>query len=193
MTEPSNLPKPGTLSRAEKKQRHFERLQRLPRVVKSYLQGLSILEIAEKEGVRRSLIDKDMRYARGIWRKRVEESAEEYLDRELEKLNLIETEAWAAWERSKLSTLETMREKGEDGKVKRRRVVRQNYGDPRFLDQARKIVDDRCKMLKIGQYSTEESNVIHARTVEVVVETVEQVNRIMNYEQYEELLGPSDN
>jgi len=183
----------GNMDKSEKRVRHAQRLERLPRVAKLFLQGKSIREIAGIEAIPPRLIYGDIEYAKRMWRRRAEECSQELLSQEMQKINLIETQAWEEWERSKEDAVSYTRERDADKKVRKKRVVTGQCGDPRYLQVALSCVDKRCKLLKIGEYGNEETGMLTARVVEVVVETAEQVNRMMNYTQFEELLEPSDN
>lgn len=188
--------KPGgsSLTREEIKRLHALRMERLPDVIKLYLQGVSVRDIAKRVNVRASDVYMDLRFARKKWLKTIQASAEEYLTAEVEKINLIEAEAWEQWERSKLDAETKAIEKDVTGKTtKKTRSIKGQCGDPRYLDVALKCIDKRCRMLKIGEYTTETSLANAVKAVEVVVTSIEQANRILDYKEYDDMLKPSEN
>lgn len=193
----------GRLPAREKRVLHQRRLERLPRVIAAYLRGATIKEIAQTESVTRKSIDKDLEFARKIWRERNVSAATQYFDEQLERINQVELEAWRGWERSVEQAVQRSLEVKSGGVTsdgapapdeRKKKTVRANQaGDPRFLEIIRKCIDDRLKMLKLGQYSSDETVTNMPRTVEVVVENAEQVKRLMNYQEYEDLINPSTN
>jgi len=192
--DPEKPKKPGNMSMAEKKVLHHQRMERLPDVIKLYLQGVSVRDIGRRVKIPVNSVYNDLKYARKMWLRKIAASAEEYLTAEVEKINLIESEAWEQWERSKLNATTKGIEKDDKGKTtKKTQTVRGQSGDPRYLEVALKCIDKRCRMLKIGEYSTEASLAHAVHAVEIVVENAEQANRILQYEEYNDMLKPSDN
>lgn len=74
--------------------------------------------------VTRAMVDKDLHLARKAWRQQADDSCEELIAEQLQRIDLIETEAWAAWERSKENAETTIRdiENGVKTKAKVRKV-----------------------------------------------------------------------
>ena len=64
--------------------------------------------------------------------------------KELLRLELLEREAWSAWDRSK-EPAQTAVVTGETGKQQTRRSVKHQHGDPRFLAQISQCVQTRWR------------------------------------------------
>jgi transposase len=167
-----------------------QRVERLQRVAKLYLAGKSALDIARTEGVNRQAIYDDIRRLRKIWWNRNNRAADKIVAEQVAKLDRAEQAAWEGWERSCLNSEETTTESGEKQKVTTK--VKGQSGDPQFLAVISRLIDQRCKLLKIGQYATEDSGVMVGMLVEVVVENTEQINRIMDFGDFQKLSDGSN-
>ena len=111
-----------------------------------YLQGWAQAEIGEKLKIAQSTISLDLRRIHATWR---ESSVMDFHTRqvlELQKLDQLEREAWAAWERSQKPSQQA-RVKGGKSEQDADRVVKNQIGDPRFLDQVHKCIASRRALL----------------------------------------------
>ena len=111
-----------------------------------YLQGWSQAEIGEKLKISQSTISVDLHRIHAGWR---ESSLMDFNSRqvlELQKLDQLEREAWAAWERSQKPSQQA-RVKGGKLEQDAERVVKNQIGDPRFLDQVHKCIASRRALL----------------------------------------------
>ena len=88
---------------------------RRPKVATLYAQGVSQVEIALRMGVHRCQISRDIELIRGEWLRSSAESFGARRARELAHLDVVETEAWAAWELSKTDFEGTVEEKATGG------------------------------------------------------------------------------
>lgn len=168
-----------------------QRADRLQRVAKMYLSGVSARDIALKEGVPRQSIYDDMRRLRKIWWNRNNRAADSLIAEQVAKIDRAEQAAWEGWERScKNATEKTTETGGESKKVTEK--VKGQSGNPSFLAVIAKLIEQRCKLLKIGQYATEDSGVMVGMLVEVVVENTEQINRIMDFGDFDKLTDQSN-
>ena len=70
-----------------------QRRERMESVVKMYLTGKSVLDIAKAHNVDRGRIYQDLRVTRVIWRKRNDRSAEALISEEIAKIDRIEAAA----------------------------------------------------------------------------------------------------
>lgn len=170
-----------------------QRKERIERVIKMYLTGKSALEIANATGVNRQAVYQDLRIARRIWRKRNDRAAESLVAEEVAKIDRIEAAAWDAWERSQQDAVEITEDATADGKKSTSKKTKGQAGGAQYLTVALACVDKRCKMLKIGEYSTDESSNDLAPLVEVVVENQEQIAAIMEFGEYSRITTPSAN
>jgi hypothetical protein len=165
------------------------RKERMPKVIRMYLKGIPVMDIAAHFKLERPVIYKDLSLARKIWNKRVDRAARELMSVELAKVDTVEEEAWEQWERSKKDAEEQTVDKDADGKVTGKSKKRKGQsGDPSYLAIILKCVDQRCKMLKIGEYAAEGSGELMAKLVEVVIDDVKQIPAIMDFDDYEKML-----
>lgn len=165
--------------------------ERMLRVAKAYLRGVAVIDIAKKEGVDRKAIYDDMAKLRRIWWKRNNRASDKLVAEQAAKLDAAEAAAWEGWERSCRRFRETTVESGEEGKGKTTKKTRGQSGDPAFLAVIAKIVEQRCRLLRIGQHASEDSGVMVAAMIEVVVEDRKQVASVMNFGEYEKLTDQS--
>ncbi len=168
-----------------------QRADRLQRVAKMYLSGVSARDIALKEGVPRQAIYDDMRRLRKIWWNRNNRAADSLIAEQVAKIDRAEQAAWEGWERScKNATEKTTETGGESTKVTKK--IKGQSGNASFLVVIARLIEQRCKLLKIGQYATEDSGVMVGMLVEVVVENTEQINRIMDFGDFDKLTDQSN-
>jgi transposase-like protein len=170
------------------------RQKRLPTVIEAYLKGTSVHQIAKEHGITTNRVYADLRYSRKQWRKHNDIAIDLLMHEQLRKLDMVERNAWEQFEKSCKDAVSTEAEKDEKGTVtKRKRKKAGQAGDPSYLAIVLKAVDQRCRMLKIGAYANEQTADLTATLVEVVVENADQVQSMMKYKQYTELLPvPSD-
>lgn len=177
----------GKLSKSRKAK---NREARLPEVIEAYLKGVPAGQIAKKHGITQWRVWDDIKHARAIWRKNNDIAIDELIHTQLAKLDLIEQKAWEQYERSCLFTSDLEQEYDSGNAIVKKKLKKsQNIGDAQFLAIILKTVDQRCKLLKIGAYSNEQTAEVNAMLVEVVVENPEQVQSLMNYRQYTEILA----
>ena len=128
--------------------RKLEIVQRRQKVAELYLQGWQQDAIAKELGLRQPMISEDLARIRQAWRESAIRDFDAARDLELERLNRIEREAWAGWQRSQLPN-QSATVDGEAGSQKAKRTVRHQYGDPRFLDIVLRCNEARRKLLGI--------------------------------------------
>jgi hypothetical protein len=139
------------------KEDRFRVLQRRKRVADLYLRGVPQHEIAAREGVDPAQITRDLAAIRKEWRAQAVEALATRKARELARIDTIEAEAWAGWERSQqpAETMHAATEKGRtdrDGqplpdRQKTWKTVKAQAGDPRFLERVAWCVSQRCRLL----------------------------------------------
>ncbi|MEE4659019.1 MAG: hypothetical protein V2J89_01040 [Halieaceae bacterium] len=146
----------GKGTKRGKKRTVKERERDLAFIARHYLRGYSQNEIAVELGkatgtqVTRQQICYDLKKLQEQWREEQLEAIDELKARELAKLDHMEAEAWAAWERSKEQAEKTKkgrrtggRNAGEYAEVQ----VEERIGDPRYMDLVLKCVEKRTKLL----------------------------------------------
>jgi hypothetical protein len=117
------------------------------------LQGRTQRDIAEVVGVSQGQVNHDLKLIQQRWRESSIMDMNEAKQRELERLDLLEREYWAAWEQSKNERTKARQEsdgKSKDGKpnVVRATMEReQRDGNPAFLAGVMSCIERRCKLL----------------------------------------------
>jgi ParB-like chromosome segregation protein Spo0J len=125
-------------------------MQRRERVADLYLQGTTQTAIAEQLGYAQSTICGDLKEIRKTWRESAIRDFDLAREIELQKLDRIEREAWAAWERSQ-KPLQSARFKEGGSPERGEKTVKNQYGDPRFLDQVLKCCASRRALLGLDE------------------------------------------
>jgi hypothetical protein len=129
-----------------KRAKKVDIVRRRDRVADLYVQGLTQCAIAEELGVHQPTVCDDLKKIQRQWRESTVRNFDEAKEMELQKLDRVEREAWAAWERSQKPAQSTTVE--GDGTPKRsRKTISQRNGDPRYLDTVLKCVAARRAIL----------------------------------------------
>ncbi len=117
--------------------------QRRLQVARLYLQGQGQTEIALKLEMGQSTVSKDLHHIHTAWRESAIRDFDALRDLEIARLNTIEREAWAAWERSQQPAVTTI----TSGRAPAKRITRHQFGNPRFLELALRASEERRKLL----------------------------------------------
>jgi hypothetical protein len=115
-----------------KKNDHYQRMERRQRVAAFYLMGKNQWEIARQLNCSQGTVSNDLARIREQWLASATRDFDGAKAQELAKLDRLESAGWEAWERSQ----EPVGKKG----VRR-------PGDPRFLAQVFQCVETRLKIL----------------------------------------------
>jgi hypothetical protein len=129
-------------------------LARRTEVARLYCGGLAQHEIATRVGVSQSQVFKDLVAVRNSWRQAASEDFADRLGRELAKLDEVEREAWAGYQRSmRTAVKKTAKVIHADGDVRSESTEtrEEQAGDPRFLQVAESCIDRRLRIL--GAYA----------------------------------------
>lgn len=178
-------------------------------IIELWLTGETQHAIAARFGVTRSAVYASLARTKRAWREWRLDVVDIRVQAELARLDRIESEAWDAWERSKKSVTETTDREGttENGFFSEHRKKRyKRDGSATFLDTAMRCVEMRLKVIgafdaaKIEMLKLMEQDKQNAKPkgVLVVVETPEQANELMAYEDWDaavvegEVLGSED-
>jgi hypothetical protein len=123
------------------------------------LKSYTVSRIAASLAISTATVKRELRDLQAEWRANAAESIEIHRERELQRLELIEREAFAEWERSKKDYSKEVTErlkmpgKGEDteGFETEAKVVKREtggrLGDPRLLEIVIRAQDARRKLL----------------------------------------------
>ncbi len=122
--------------------RRFAVAQRRYKVTELYLKKWSQAAIAAELNVSQSTVSEDVQFVRRKWEQSADRNFDELRTRELQTLDYIEREAWAAWERSQKPAQSAV-VSGEGPAQQTRKSMKHQIGDPRFLDQVNKCIAQR--------------------------------------------------
>ena len=169
-------------------------------VIELYFTGMTQREIGERLGFSIYQVFKTLQDAKNLWHEWKLDEMDMRISGELARIDRIESEAWAGWNRSREDEVtrmaETTNSKDRGPETKRRKVRRGQSGEASFLRIALDCVDQRCKILgaydvaKIAALRQDQQD--HGNTIPqgmiVVVDTPEQANHILGYTQFIESL-----
>jgi predicted transcriptional regulator len=127
-------------------QQEFVLAQRRQQVADLFLQGRTQSFIAAQLEIAQSTVSEDLHHVREAWHESAIGMIDETRERELKKIDLVEREAWAAWERSQKPAQSAVVTGDGTGKQTRKSMKNQT-GDPRFLDQINKCIAHRRALL----------------------------------------------
>jgi hypothetical protein len=121
-------------------------------VAQRYLRGENQYQIAEVVGVTQQQVSLDLKAIREAWLQSAIRDFDEAKSEQLAKIDVIEAEAWQAWERSRQPREVTLTEQTEGERGSRKASVRREgrAGDPRFLERVQKCIEQRCTILGFG-------------------------------------------
>lgn len=128
---------------------HFKKLaltQRRQQVAELYLKGHSQSAIGEQLGVAQSTVWNDLDAIRRQWRESAVRDFDETRAVELQKLDLLEREAWDAWKRSQKPQQSAVFV-GDSAGPESRKTLSNRDGDPRFLEIIHKCIAQRRALL----------------------------------------------
>jgi hypothetical protein len=131
--------------------------ERRQQVAALYIRGITQAEIGRRYGLNQATVSRDLAAVRAAW---LASSIADYGERkaqELARIDAIESEAWAAWERSQTDA-ETLHAESLKGRVgangaplpdlaKTSKTAKGQCGDPRYLERVGWCVEQRCKIL----------------------------------------------
>jgi hypothetical protein len=124
------------------------------RIAEAFLKGTRRQsELARLVGVDRSTISRDLKVLNGRWRKSAVRNLDVAKGRELDRIDQLEREYWAAWEKSKQVQETTTTEQTKDGDSERLKAgIRkvEQTGDPRYLAGVEKCIELRAKLLGLN-------------------------------------------
>jgi hypothetical protein len=110
-------------------------------------------ELARLVGVDRSTVSRDLKVLHARWKESGVRDLDAAKGQELERIDILEQEYWAAWERSKQDHETTTTEQttgGENERVKAAIRKDAQTGDTRYLDGVQWCIEQRCKILGLN-------------------------------------------
>lgn len=162
---------------------------RREKVMSLYVRAFKPMQIAAKLGVDPQVVHADIKVIERGWKASPFAVAQynQWMQRQLEKLDAVEQAAWVAWERSREPMEETSTEvsgPGHDktkGKEKARITRRESAGDPRFLTQIISVIKQRNGLLGLYQ--------LPRAPIDPSTLTDEQLQRLVDGADPREILG----
>lgn len=128
----------------------IERESRREKVSFMYRRGMTQVAIAKELDINQSNISRDLKQIRSEWLESRVKDFDAAKEIELQKIDEVERQAWAAWERS-VGVVErrTTRKKdaGDRSESEATVVKTDQAGDPRFLQNVLDCIQRRCKIL----------------------------------------------
>ncbi|MCE3019060.1 MAG: hypothetical protein ACK56W_24840 [Pirellula sp.] len=191
---PTNENQPNRRLAPEKASRLTKaRLDRVRRVGELHLQGHSIRAIAEMCSQSHAQIHRDLQHARKAWLGSFKAHAEQMLAKENARLDVLASEAWAAWRRSQRDQSEKTFVR-EDGTITRRtKRVAQSVGDPRFLGIILECSKSKLKLLEVARASEAgNGDDVLVEAIEVVVRSREEAQKMLTFEAFRRMTGVDD-
>lgn len=131
---------------ATNSQRKLQKQERRMQVAELHKKGWSQAAIAERLGVTQPTVSSDLKYIREEWRRSMVRDFDLARAQELQRVDRIECEANEGWDRS-LKPSQSAVIQGEGAQQPSRKTVRNQSGDPRFLDILLKCSERRSKLL----------------------------------------------
>lgn len=122
------------------------------------LKGWSQQRIADFMELNKSNICRELKKIKAAWKTETIDEHGLYVQKELQRLSMLEAEYWAGWERSQQSKESSLDERlgtgGGERRVKLATRTEQRVDEAIFLNGIQKVIEARCKLL--GLYA--ESN-----------------------------------
>ena len=148
-------------------------------VAEMYLKGTGQAQIAAELSVSQGTISADLKAIRKEWRDSRIRDFDEAVSFELKKLDHLEREAWGGWERSQ-QPAETTRVTSDGGDKRAEKTVRNQPGDPRYLEQVQRSIAGRRALLgldspvKIAPTSPDGEQTYHAQAMSELMRLAEK-------------------
>lgn len=138
---------------AKKHSNDIRREYHLALVARAYCEGQTQAAIAEQTGVTNQQISYDLRILQRRWLEQAKGDIDAARAKELAKLDNLEREYWAAYERSKVTREEQTEAAFErDGilTVRRSKKTRERDGNPDYLAGVMACIQQRCTILGLN-------------------------------------------
>ena len=123
----------------------------ITKIAPLYLKGLNYREISEQLGLSIKQVSSDILSIKEEWRKAYIDDFNEFRKRELLKIDLIEAEAWKAWEKSKRGRTSTLKSAEDSQQFGARKSASEehsgSHGDVQYLQLVQSCVNNRLKLL----------------------------------------------
>lgn len=125
-----------------------KRSERRRQVARYFLKGWTQADIARHMNIPQATVSRDLAAMREYWREFPVYDFEKVRLEQLQKVDLIEAEAWAAWQRSQEQQRSASLSHGKAGEQSRTSLKDQS-GDPRYLREVARCVAQRYEMIGV--------------------------------------------
>src|SRR5260221_12040455 len=112
------------------------------------LKGWTQAAIANHLKIPQGTVSRNLAAMREFWREYPVYDFEKVRFEQLQKIDLVETEAWAAWQRSQQQRHSAALTRGKTGE-QTRTSLHDQYGDPRYLREIARCVTQRYEMIGV--------------------------------------------
>ena len=160
-------------------------LERRKEVADLYVQGWKQVAIAARTGVAQPTICDDLKQIRIQWRESAIRDFDEARDLELQKIDRIEREAWSQ------KPTQSVVVSGDGAGQQNRKSMKNQIGDPRFLDTVQKCIAQRRALLGLDVPAQVVVHTNDARRMTVEERQVrldEIAKHVLSEEEYQEYL-----
>jgi predicted transcriptional regulator len=153
--------------------------RRRQQVAEFYLTGQTQAAIARELNVSQATVSADLKAIRQQWRDSSLRNFDEAVEESLRKYQVLEREAWNGWQRSQEPAETSRIVQGEQGR-KAEKTVRQQVGDPRFLELVHRAITGRRALLgldaptRIAPTSPEGDEAYHTHVMRELLKLAEQ-------------------
>jgi|GEM_PF-5182503 len=146
--KPASPKPPAGKSRARKTRPSQKVSTRRREVANLALKGWTQTAIARHLQIPQGTVSRDLAAMREFWREFPVYDFDRVRLEQLQKIDLVEAEAWAAWQRSQEQRRSACFTRGKTGETTRSSLQDQ-YGDPRYLREVARCVDQRYEMIGV--------------------------------------------
>ena len=164
-------------------------LERRREVANYALKGWTQAAIARNMRIPPGTVSRDLAATREFWREFPINDFHKARLEQLQKIDLVEAEAWAAWQRSQEPQRSASLTHGKTGEQSRS-SLKHEFGDPRFLGEVTRCVAQRSSLIGLKPPDPPPPDVVNKPTLE------EQYRQAFaEYLQFRDLFGnpPYDN
>lgn len=132
-----------------KASKKHEMLRRHQQVADLYEQAYTQTAIGERLGIPQATVSRDLKWVRGEWRASAVRDFDAARELELHKIDRVEREAWAAWDRSQKPAQSAVIDGDGNGQTARK-TIKNQHGDLRALDIVLKCDAARWEILGLN-------------------------------------------
>lgn len=149
---------------ASNKRTPTQRENDLERIAALYLRGKRQVDIAAELGLSQPQVSYDLKEIHKRWRESSLVNMNEVKQRELARIDALETEYWQAWERSVGEVIRTTTSRSDKDGNKASITKEEKAGNPAYLAGVQWCIEQRCKIF--GLYEAAKISIDWRKAVE---------------------------